>query len=104
MARLEKDLVVDEEKFAAAAADMAALKIRTETLRTTLTTMYGNLTAALNTPAGQELDLEAESALLEPVDNMALVVGHISDTLNMIIGTGYYKDVFTGFENLSNLF
>ena len=41
---------------------------------------------------------------MKPVENMALVVGHISDTLNLVIGRGYYKDVFTGFEELSNLF
>ena len=35
---------------------------------------------------------------------MSLVVGHISDTLNLVIGSGYYKDVFTGFEELSHLF
>lgn len=38
------------------------------------------------------------------LENMSLVVNHISDTLDTVIGNGYYKDVFTGFENLSHLF
>lgn len=104
MARLEEDLVVDEEKFAAAVIDMANLKTRTNELKVTLEKMYDDLANAMNTPAGKELQLEAKNVLLKPVENMSLVVGHISDTLNLIIGSGYYKDVFTGFEELSNLF
>lgn len=104
MARLEEDLVVDEEKFAAAVIDMSNLKTRTNELKVTLEKMYDDLANAMNTPAGKELQLEAKNVLLKPVENMSLVVGHISDTLNLIIGSGYYKDVFTGFEELSNLF
>lgn len=104
MARLEEDLVVDEEKFATAAADMSNLKTRTNELKIALEKMYDDLAGAMNTPSGKELQLEAKNVLLKPVENMSLVVGHISDTLNLIIGSGYYKDVFTGFEELSNLF
>ena len=95
-AYLSEDLVIDEEKFNAAAADMMALKNK-------LKTMYDSLASAMNTEAGKEAQLEAKKVLLEPVENMSLVVGHISETLNMIIGNGYYKDVFTGFEELSHL-
>ena len=100
---LSEDLVVDEEKFNSAAKRMNDLKTRTNTLRETLLTMYNELVGAMNTPAGKELQLEAKTVLLKPVEDMSLVVGHISDTLNKIIGSGYYKDVFTGFEELSNL-
>lgn len=54
--------------------------------------------------AGHEAQLEAKNVLLKPIENMSLVVNHISDTLDTVIGNGYYKDVFTGFENLSHLF
>jgi hypothetical protein len=104
MARLSEDLVVDEEKFNTAAADMKALKKRTNDLKTKLDGMYESLAGAMDTPAGKEVQLEAKNVLLKPVENMALVVGHISDTLDLIIGSGYYKDVFTGFEELSHLF
>lgn len=104
MAQLEEDLVVDEEKFATAAADMTDLKTRTNELKVALEKMYDDLANAMNTPSGKELQLEAKDVLLKPVENMSLVVGHISDTLNLIIGSGYYKDIFTGFEELSNLF
>ena len=102
-AYLSEDLVIDEEKFNAAAADMMAIKNRTNALKDKLKTMYDSLASAMNTEAGKEAQLEAKKVLLEPVENMSLVVGHISETLNMIIGKGYYKDVFTGFEELSHL-
>lgn len=98
------DLVVDEEKFNSAAQQMENLKKRTNDLRDKLSAMYDDLSTAMNTPAGKEVQLEAKNVLLKPVENMSLVVGHISDTLNLIIGNGYYKDVFTGFEELSHLF
>jgi hypothetical protein len=104
MAWLGEDLVVDEEKFSTAAADMRALKTRTNALKTKLEGMYDSLAGAMDTPAGKEVQLEAKNVLLKPVENMSLVVGHISDTLDLIIGSGYYKDVFTGFEELSHLF
>ncbi len=98
------DLVVDEEKFNEAAQQMEDLKRRTNALKEKLSGMYDELASAMDTPAGKEIQLEAKNVLLKPVENMSLVVGHISDTLNLIIGSGYYKDVFTGFEELSHLF
>ena len=103
MARMTKDIKIDEEKFNTAASDMKALKTRTDNLKKKLSNMYDDLSKAINTEAGAELKLEAKSVLLEPVEDMAKVVGHISDTLNTIIGNGYYKDVFTGFEDLKNI-
>lgn len=104
MARLEEDLVIDEEKFNDAASKMENLKTRINDLKIKLDGMYNDLAGAMDTPAGKEAELEAKKVLMKPVENMALVVGHISDTLNLVIGKGYYKDVFTGFEELSNLF
>ena len=101
---LSKDLVVDEEKFNTAAQDMRALKERTNKLKEKLSTMYEELAGAMDTEAGHEAQLEAKNVLLKPIENMSPVVNHISDTLDTVIGNGYYKDVFTGFENLSHLF
>lgn len=103
-AHLEQDLVVNEEQFEAAANDMRALKKRTGELKKTMSKMYDDLANAMDTPAGKEVKLEAKNTLLKPVEDMALVVGHISETLDTVIGNGYYKDVFKGFEDLSHLF
>lgn len=99
---LSHDIVLDSEAFHNASADMKELKIRTENLRGKLDTLYQELATALNTPAGKELDLTAEKVLLQPIDDMLLVIDHISATLEEIIGTGYYKDVFIKFEELND--
>jgi len=104
MAHMSKDLVINEDQFNQSAADMKALVKRTNDLKSKLEKMYDDLAGAMDTPSGKEVELEAKNVLLKPVENMALVVGHISDTLNLIIGSGYYKDVFNGFEELRNLF
>ena len=101
MAQLSKDLQLDETKFNNASRDMKVLKKRTNELKTKLEGMYESL--AMDTPAGKEVQLEAKKTLLKPVENMALVVGHISDTLELVIGNNYYKDVFDGFDELKNL-
>lgn len=103
-AYLENDLIINEEQFKSAADDMKALKNRTIELKNTMIKMYDDLVDAMKTPAGNELKLEAKNTLLKPIEDMALVVGHISDTLETVIGSGYYNDVFKGFEDLSNLF
>ncbi|MEE1305828.1 MAG: hypothetical protein U0K68_11920 [Agathobacter sp.] len=102
MAKMNKDLILDDAKFAQASKDMTALKTRTNTLKTTLGSLYDDLTSALDTPAGDAVDLAAKKALLKPVEDMALVVGHISSTLDLVIGGGYYKDVFDGFDDIKN--
>lgn len=103
MAQMTKDLQLDETKFNNASRDMKALKKRTTDLEKTLEGMYESLASAMDTPAGKEVQLEANKTLLKPVENMALVVGYISDTLELVIGSNYYKDVFDGFDELKNL-
>lgn len=100
MARLKKDVKIDEAKFKKAATDMEKLKTRTSILRTELKDLYSGLSQALQSEAGDELELAAEDVLLEPIDNLALVINQMSDTLNTVIGTGYYNDIFRGFEEL----
>lgn len=98
---LSKDIVLNDAALKTAADDMEALKRRTEDLKQKLKTMYHDLTTALDTPAGKELEFTAESVLIEPIDKMLLVIDHISDTLNEVKGKGYYKDVFDKFERLN---
>ena len=98
---LKYDIVLDDVAFATASADMQALKARTETLKTTLTQMYKDLTTAMDTPAGKAVEFTSNKVLIKPIEDMLLVIQHISDTLTEIIGTGYYKDVFLKFEELN---
>lgn len=81
---------------------MKALKTRTETLKTKLKQMYKDLITAMDTPAGAAVETTAEKVLIKSIDDMLLVIDHISSTLTDIISTGYYKDVFIKFEELNS--
>lgn len=97
---LEQDITLCSETFKTAATEMSALKTRAETLKTTLEQMYKDLTTALDTPAGKEIEIEAKDVLIEPIDNLILVIGQMSKTLNDIIDTPYYQGVFDKYEQL----
>lgn len=103
MAKMTKDLMLNDNKFSTAVSDMNALKKRTNQLKNDLSDLYDDLVSALDTETGEALEIEAKKTLLKPVENMALVIGHISDSLKLINGGGYYKDVFDGFDNLKNI-
>lgn len=98
---LLRDIILDSEAFDTASADMKALQTRTENLRNKLQSMYQELATALDTPAGKQLELTAEKVLLQPIDNLQLVLNHVSSTLTEIIGTGHYRDVFIEFEEFN---
>lgn len=100
MAKLSKDVRLDEQKFLTAAQEMRDLKVRASTLRDNLQALYQGLADALQSESGKELELAAEDVVLEPIDNLMLVINQMSDTLDTIIGTGYYNDIFRGFEDL----
>lgn len=96
------DIVLDDNAFKTASEEMRALKVRTENLKKDLQQMYKDFREALQTPAGEALEFTSEKVLIKPIDDMLLVVDHISSTLDQIIGTGYYKDVFIKFEELNS--
>lgn len=100
---LSTDIVLDDVAFNTASSSMKALKIRTEQLKTRLENMYNSLVGAMQTPAGEEVKIVSKDVLIEPIENLLLVIEHISETLTEIIGTGYYKDVFIKFETLNNI-
>lgn len=98
---LSHDILLDDTAFKTAASNMSALKTRTEALKTKLEMMYKELATALNTPAGKQVEFTAGKVLIKPIEDLLLVIQHIFATLNEIIGTGYYKDVFIKFEQLN---
>ena len=98
---LSQDIVLDDSAFSTASQDMKDLAERTERLKSKLTQMYNDLTKALDTPAGRQLELTAKDVLIKPSEDLLLVIRHTSDTLTEIIGTGYYKSVFIKYEELN---
>lgn len=98
---LSQDIILDDSAFSTASQDMKDLAERTERLKSKLTQMYNDLTKALDTPAGRQLELTAKDVLIKPIEDLLLVIRHTSDTLTEIIGTGYYKSVFIKYEELN---
>lgn len=102
-------LLLNDQAFLTAAEEMAALKERNQALHDKLEKMYKDLTTALDTPAGHEMEWTGREVLLAPIEDMGLVIKHMSDTLHMIIGQTsngeasskkYYKKLFEEFEEL----
>ena len=98
---LSQDIILDDSAFNTASQDMKDLAERTERLKSKLTQMYNDLTKALDTPAGRQLELTAKDVLIKPIEDLLLVIRHTSDTLTEIIGTGYYKSIFIKYEELN---
>lgn len=98
---LQHDILLEEEAFNTASSDMSSLKTRTEILKENLNEMYEALASALDTPAGKQVELTAGKVLIKPIDDLLLVIQHISATLTEIIGTDHYKGVFIKFEELN---
>ena len=101
MALLFQDIVLDDMAFATASQDMAILKQDAAELKTKLEKMYEDVSSALDTSAGDEIQVTAKDVLLQPIEDMSIVIQHISDTLYTIIGSGYYKDIFVNYEELN---
>lgn len=99
---LYKDILLDSNAFDTASSEMQKLKTRTEDLKTRMTEMYESLKNAMDTPAGDAVELVSKNVLIKPIEDMLLVIEHISSTLTEIIGTNYYKDVFIKFEELNS--
>ena len=97
---LEQDITLCSEAFRTAANEMSALKTRAETLKTTLEQMYKDLTTALDTPAGKEIEIEAKDVLIKPIDDLILVIDQMSKTLDDINDTKYYKGVSDKYAKL----
>ncbi len=98
---LSQDIRLDDTAFKTASSELNALKNKTETLKSDLIKMYKELTTALDTPAGKQIEVTAGDVLIKPIDDMLFVIKHVSDTLTEINGNSYYKDVFTKFEQLN---
>ncbi len=97
---LGQDITLNSDAFNTASTEMAALKTRAETLKTKLEKMYTDLTTALDTPAGKEIEVTAKDVLIKPINDLILVIDQMSKTLTEIIQTPYYQGVFDKYEQL----
>lgn len=101
MATLQQDILLDSTALATAVTSMSELSGKVQQLKEDLETLYDGLASALQTPAGEAMDLKAKDILVKPIDDLKLIVDHISDTLNDITGTDYYQNVFDKYSELN---
>ena len=97
---LDQDIKLNSDAFSDAAEGMAGLKTRAEALKEKLQQMYSDITTALDTPAGHEIEITAEDVLIQPIDDLILVIDQMSRTLDEIISTQYYQSVFDKYDEL----
>ncbi|MBQ9541251.1 MAG: hypothetical protein IJJ76_09955 [Ruminococcus sp.] len=102
MARLKSDVTIDDEYFEKAKDAMDKLVTRTGDLKKELSELYKNLITALDSETGDELELAADDVVLKPIENLELVLIQVRDTLELVMGGGYYHDIFDDFEKLQN--
>ena len=101
MAFLLHDIVLDDTAFTTASQEMAVLKQYASNLKAKHEKMYENESSAFDNKSGDEIQITAKDVLLQPIEDMSVVIQHISNTLNTIIGSGYYKDIFVQYEELN---
>ncbi|MDD6824800.1 MAG: hypothetical protein PUE12_01560 [Oscillospiraceae bacterium] len=102
MFALQQEIYLDDSALQTASEEMNELSQRTANLKTAIEELYEDLTTALQTPCGEAFKTISKDVLVKPIDDLKLIVDHISQTLETIKGQGYYKDVFDEYENLNN--
>lgn len=100
---LSQNIILSQEGFRNASSELLDLKQQTENLRSRLEGLYDDMAGAMQTPVGDAIETVSKSVLLEPIDNMLLIINHMSETLEGILGAEYYDSVFTGYETLNNI-
>lgn len=98
MGVFNKDIVLDEEAFATAAADFDALGKQLQKLRNEIEEMMKILQEGFNTPAGVKFINACEKNLYRPMDAQRLVLEHIGTTLKS--AQKEYASVFREYEAL----
>lgn len=96
--RLSEDIVLDEEAFSEAVSEFEALGKQLSDLRADIEDMLNILKEGFNTPAGVKFINSCETNLFKPLDDQALVIEHIAETLGA--SRTAYQTVFREYEEL----
>lgn len=96
---LTYELLLDEQALDTAATKLTALSARMENLRKELRGDLKNLKKGFDTPAGEKFFAACGSNLLQPMEDQAAVLKHISD--NLTYAKDQYKSVFDEFDQLN---
>lgn len=83
---------IDKEALLEAEEKMKALYERNLIFYGTLKEMFSGIATALQSPAGEAIEITGEEVLLEPIQRMSLILKHTCDTLSSIIEGGEDTD------------
>lgn len=95
----KKDIVLDEEAFQTAVNEFSELSKQMNSLKEEVTEMLQLLKRGFDTPAGEKFIQSCEKALLKPMEDQRLVIGHISETIADV--KKQYESVFQEYEELN---
>lgn len=96
---LKEDIVLDEEAFNRAAADLTALSRRLQNLDAEIEDMLQTLQKGFDTPAGRKFVEACRNNLRQPMNDQKVVLEHISQTLSEV--STMYAKVFNEYESLN---
>lgn len=102
MAKISQDIMINDGAFILATQNVEALQTRIETFKETLENLYDKMVSSLDTPAGVAFDTISKDVIMEPILNMEIIVGRISELIDTIRDEDYYRDVFIKFEELND--
>jgi hypothetical protein len=98
---LSKNILLDSDIFKSAADQFAALSDEMSALRKDIASLLDELEKGFDTPAGRKFIKSCRNGLLQPMDDQAVVIKHVSDNLSM--ARSKYETVFTEFQALNNI-
>lgn len=94
-----QDVLLDQDHFQKASAELTALSGEMDTLRQDIDGLLKELEMGFATPAGRKFILSCKENLLQPMKDQADVIQHVADNLTQ--AQGKYEAVFEEFEALN---
>ena len=98
-ALFNKDVILDQAAFAAAAKQFEELSLRLQKLDEEIEDMLEILQSGFDTPAGRTFVESCRENLNQPMKDQKVVLEHISQTLADVMQI--YSGVFTKYEELN---
>ncbi|WP_024856247.1 hypothetical protein [Ruminococcus albus] len=117
MAKLKKDVKINDDAFDTAISDLQKLWHSADDLKGEFEQLFKDFAEALQCETGDELTVASQDVILEPIDNLKIVIQQVYNTLQIVIneplttcdgqpitvsddGDGYYKKIFDDFNTL----
>jgi len=95
-----KDILLDQEQFKIASNQLTTLSNEMSNLRRDIDALLNDLSVGFDTPAGRKFITTCKNGLLQPMDDLAIVILHVSQNLDL--ARSQYESVFTEFKALNN--